>query len=80
MVSFDEALGNVLDEGVDKDVEVDIVLADGEWRRALMSIRALLRADGEVGGAITSVLDVTDSARAHRELERRATFDSLTAA
>ncbi len=34
--------------------------------------------DGEVGGAITSVLDVTDSARAHRELERRATFDSLT--
>jgi GGDEF domain-containing protein len=45
-----------------------------------MSIRTLLRASGEVGGAITSVLDVTDSVRARQELEKRATFDSLTGA
>jgi diguanylate cyclase (GGDEF)-like protein/PAS domain S-box-containing protein len=78
MASFEAALSHVLDEGVDEDVEVDIVLAGGEWRRALMSIRALVRGDRGVGGAIICALDVTDSARAHRELERRATFDSLT--
>ena len=43
-----------------------------------MSLRALLRPSGEVSGAITCVLDVTDSARARQELERRATFDTLT--
>jgi len=78
MTAFCASLDRVLQEGVDQDVEVDFVPSYGEWRRALMSIRALLRASGEVGGAITSVLDVTDSARARQELERRATFDSLT--
>ena len=43
-----------------------------------MSLRALLRPNGEVSGAITCVLDITDSARARQELERRATFDPLT--
>jgi diguanylate cyclase (GGDEF)-like protein/PAS domain S-box-containing protein len=76
--SFQAALGHVLNEGVDEDLEVDVVPDDGEWRRALLSIRALRRMNGEVNGAITSVLDVTDTARAHRELERRATFDALT--
>jgi diguanylate cyclase (GGDEF)-like protein/PAS domain S-box-containing protein len=78
LASFEETLGHVLDDGVDEDVEVDLVQPGGEWRRALMSIRALRRPSGEVGGAITSVLDVTDSARAHEELQRRATFDALT--
>ncbi len=78
IATFEDALTRVLEDGADVDVEVDVVPVDGEWRRALMNMRALLRADGEVGGAITSVLDVTDSARAHRELERRATFDALT--
>ena len=35
-----------------------------------MSLRALLRPNGEVSGAITCVLDITDSARARQELER----------
>jgi diguanylate cyclase (GGDEF)-like protein/PAS domain S-box-containing protein len=78
MTVFGEALGRVLDDGVDQDVEVDFVLPAGEWRRALMSARALLRQSGEVSGAITSVLDVTDSALARQELEKRATFDALT--
>ncbi|HEX3433740.1 MAG TPA: diguanylate cyclase [Solirubrobacteraceae bacterium] len=78
LACFETALGRVLEHGADEDVEVDVVPADGEWRRALMSIRALKRMSGDVSGAITSVLDVTDSARAHRELEKRATFDALT--
>jgi diguanylate cyclase (GGDEF)-like protein/PAS domain S-box-containing protein len=78
IAAFEAAFGRVLDEGIDQDVEVDVVLPAGEWRRALMSIRVLRRATGEVSGAITSVLDVTDSARARQELEKRATFDALT--
>jgi diguanylate cyclase (GGDEF)-like protein/PAS domain S-box-containing protein len=78
MAAFDSALGEVLNEGVDRDVEVDMILPSGQWRRISMSLRALLRQNGEVSGAITCVLDITDSTRARRELEHRATFDSLT--
>ncbi len=77
-VELDAALEEVLRDGVDRDVEVDITLPSGAWRRALISLRALVRANGEVSGAITCVLDITDSARARQELERRATFDPLT--
>jgi diguanylate cyclase (GGDEF)-like protein/PAS domain S-box-containing protein len=80
METFEAVLGEVLGEGVDRDVEVDIALPNGSWRRALMNLRALSRANGEVSGAITCVLDITDSARARRELEQRATFDTLTGA
>ncbi|MGO9321241.1 MAG: diguanylate cyclase [Solirubrobacteraceae bacterium] len=75
---LDATLEEVLREGVDRDIEVDITLPSGAGRRALMSLRALLRPNGEVNGAITCVLDITDSARARQELERRATFDPLT--
>jgi diguanylate cyclase (GGDEF)-like protein/PAS domain S-box-containing protein len=75
---FEEAFAEVLAEGADRDIEVDFVLPDSSERRALMSLRALMRASGQVSGAITCVLDVTDSARAREELERRATFDPLT--
>jgi diguanylate cyclase (GGDEF)-like protein len=76
--AFDTALGEVLERGVDRDLEVDIVLQSGVWRHALLTVRALLKPSGEVNGAITCVLDVTESARARRELEKRATFDALT--
>jgi diguanylate cyclase (GGDEF)-like protein/PAS domain S-box-containing protein len=76
--AFDEALGDVLERGVDQDVEVDIVLHSGVWKHALISLRTLHRSSGEVNGAIICVLDVTESARARRELEKRATFDALT--
>ena len=78
MTAFEASLELVLEEGVDQDIEVDMVLGSGVWRRALMNIRALLRGDGDVSGAITCVLDITDSARARQELEKRATFDALT--
>ncbi len=76
--TFKDTLAEVLQEGVDHDVEVDVTLPHGEQRRALVSLRALLRQSGEVSGAIICVLDVTDSARARSELERRATYDPLT--
>jgi diguanylate cyclase (GGDEF)-like protein len=75
---FEGVLDDVLGAGVDRDVEVDIVRPSGAWRRALMNVRALSRANGEVSGAITCVLDITDSARARQELEQRATYDTLT--
>jgi diguanylate cyclase (GGDEF)-like protein/PAS domain S-box-containing protein len=78
LASFEAVLDDVLGEGSDRDLEVDIELPSGAWRRALMSVRALLRSTGEVSGAITCVLDMTDSARARQELEHRATFDNLT--
>jgi diguanylate cyclase (GGDEF)-like protein/PAS domain S-box-containing protein len=76
--AFHMALAQVLDEGVDQDVEVDVVTPTGEPRRVLMSLRALLRQSGGVSGAIATALDITDSARAREDLERRATLDSLT--
>jgi diguanylate cyclase (GGDEF)-like protein/PAS domain S-box-containing protein len=78
MAELDATLEEVLRDGVDHDIEVDLTLPSGSWRRALMSLRALMRGSGEVSGAITCVLDITDSARARQELERRATFDPLT--
>ncbi len=76
--AFHMALAQVLDEGVDEDVELDVVPAGSDPRRVLMSLRALFRQSGEVSGAIATALDITDSARAREELERRATLDSLT--
>ena len=78
VAAFQSALGRVLDEGIDQDVEVDVVLRSGDWRRALMSVRGLLRESGEVSGSITRVQDITDTARAREELEERATYDALT--
>lgn len=75
---FEAAINEVLEEGVDRDVEVDIELPSGTWRRALLNLRALLRPGGEPNGAIVCVLDITDSTRARLELERRASFDPLT--
>ena len=78
LATFETALARVLESGEDQDVEVDVELPDGDRRRVLMSIRALLRQDDAVSGTITTALDVTDSARARQELERRASFDALT--
>ena len=78
LAAFDSALGRVLQEGIDQDVEVDFLLPPRERRTGLMSIRALLRKGGEVSGTITSIVDVTDRIRAREELEKRATFDALT--
>ena len=76
--TVESALAEVFSEGVAREVELDIALPSGAWRRALLSLHPLFRHGGEVGGAIGCALDITDSARARQELERRATFDPLT--
>jgi diguanylate cyclase (GGDEF)-like protein/PAS domain S-box-containing protein len=78
--SFDAVLGRALEAGVRQDVELELELPSGAQRHVLVKVRPLQRDSGVVTGAIASVLDVTDSARARRELERRATFDGLTGA
>lgn len=61
------------------DADVDIVIdAEGEARQCKVSLRALKGADGEAAGAVLAVSDITESVRMRRELERRATTDSLT--
>jgi diguanylate cyclase (GGDEF)-like protein/PAS domain S-box-containing protein len=76
--AFHMTLAQVLGAGADRDVEVDVLPAPGQWRRVLLSVRALKRQSGEVSGAIATALDITDSAKARQELEQRATFDALT--
>jgi diguanylate cyclase (GGDEF)-like protein/PAS domain S-box-containing protein len=78
--TFDAVVERALNEGVREDVEVEVTLPFGLQRHILMKVRPLQRENGVVTGVIASVLDVTDSARARRELEKRATFDALTGA
>ncbi len=77
---LETALERILQGGAREDVEVELETPFGQPRHVLMKIRPLQRGSGVVTGAIASVLDVTDSARARRELEMRATFDALTGA
>jgi len=78
--TFDAVIERALTAGVSEDVEGEALLPFGERRNILMKVRPLLRESGAVTGVIASVQDVTDSARARRELEKRATFDALTGA
>lgn len=78
--NFELAVKRALKEGVRQDVEVEALAPTGRQQNLLMKIRPLQRDSGMVTGVIASVLDVTDSARARRELEKRATFDPLTGA
>ncbi|HLM85702.1 MAG TPA: diguanylate cyclase [Solirubrobacteraceae bacterium] len=78
--SLDVVIEHALAQGVRQEVEVEATLPSAQQRHILMKVRPLQRESGVVTGVIASVLDVTDSARARRELERRATFDALTGA
>jgi diguanylate cyclase (GGDEF)-like protein len=78
--AFDGVLARALSDAVGQDVECEAALAFGERSNILMKVRPLVRDSGAVTGVIASVQDVTDSARARRELEKRATLDALTGA
>ena len=78
--SFDTVIERALGRGVRQDVELEAALAFGQRQHILMKVRPLQRESGVITGVIASVLDVTDSARARAELERRATYDALTGA
>jgi len=73
------ALDALMIDGIDRDLEVAVRMARRDDRRlCLVRLRALTDVDGEVGGAIVCVEDVTERANARAELERRATYDPLT--
>ena len=73
-----EAIGAVLGEGADRDIEVTVSRPGADARVCTMSMRALTHEEGSVAGAIACVVDVTDSTRMREELRRRATTDELT--
>jgi diguanylate cyclase (GGDEF)-like protein/PAS domain S-box-containing protein len=73
------ALDGLMIDGIDRDLEVAVRTRRHEDRRlCLVRLRALTDVEGEVGGAIVCVEDVTERANARAELERRATYDPLT--
>ena len=73
------ALDGLMIDGIDRDLEVAVRTTRHDDRRlCLLRLRALTDLDGEVGGAIVCVEDVTERANARTELERRATYDPLT--
>jgi diguanylate cyclase (GGDEF)-like protein/PAS domain S-box-containing protein len=76
---LDGALDEVLGEGLQADIEVELRLPPSRALRfCTISLRALSQDDGTINGAIACVADITDSARMREELKRRATFDELT--
>jgi diguanylate cyclase (GGDEF)-like protein/PAS domain S-box-containing protein len=77
---LETAVKRALKAGVRQDVEVEAVTPVGHQQHLLMKVRPLQRESGTVTGVIASVHDVTDTARARQELEKRATSDPLTGA
>jgi diguanylate cyclase (GGDEF)-like protein/PAS domain S-box-containing protein len=77
--ALEHALDEVLGQGRDADIEVELRLPTGGGLRfCTVSLRALDHGDGTISGAIACVADVTDSTHMREELKRRATFDELT--
>jgi diguanylate cyclase (GGDEF)-like protein/PAS domain S-box-containing protein len=73
------AILSVLEEGIDRDVEIRLTLPGrDDHRLCRVTLRALTSEDGEVTGAIACIDDVTESAHMRIELEHRATYDVLT--
>lgn len=76
--NLERALDRVLDDGLDADIEVQLLGSPGRGLRfCTVNLRALRRADGTVSGAIGCVVDVTDGVRVREELKQQATFDEL---
>jgi diguanylate cyclase (GGDEF)-like protein/PAS domain S-box-containing protein len=75
---FEMALAQTLDEGIEQDVELELVLAVGKTRGVLMSIRPLLLGSGEITGAVSTALEITDNERSREQLARRGALDPVT--
>jgi diguanylate cyclase (GGDEF)-like protein/PAS domain S-box-containing protein len=77
--ALEDALDDVLGQGQDAEVEVEVRLPSSRVLRfCTISLRALTHEDGTISGALACVADVTDSTRMREELKKRATFDELT--
>ena len=75
--SLSAVLGDVSVDGLEVHLRSSSA-ADDEVRVCQISLRPLTDHAGVVSGAIGCLSDVTDAARLRRELELRATVDSLT--
>jgi diguanylate cyclase (GGDEF)-like protein/PAS domain S-box-containing protein len=76
---LDDALRELMHDGVDRDLEVVVASRRHDDRRLChVRLRALTDDDATVSGAIVCVEDVTERAHARAELENRATYDALT--
>jgi diguanylate cyclase (GGDEF)-like protein/PAS domain S-box-containing protein len=80
------ALAAVLADHVVDDIEIRLNVpsraepgSEPAARVCVLSLRALTDSAGAVSGAVGCLSDVTDRAQLHRELEIRASVDSLTA-
>ena len=73
------ALDGLFVDGTDRDMEVTArTRRRGDERRCLLRLRSLIGTDATVEGAIVCVEDITEEAKTHAELQRRATYDPLT--
>jgi diguanylate cyclase (GGDEF)-like protein/PAS domain S-box-containing protein len=76
--SVSDAVTNALERSADRELEVDITRGNTvERRRCFLTIAAVDDQEGQPG-VLVCVSDITDQARAHQELQVRATTDPLT--
>ncbi len=74
-----QALGAVLTDGQDHDLEVALASAGNHRAKCCaVSLRALRDDSERITGAIVCVSDITESVRLREKLQHRATFDPLT--
>lgn len=74
-----DALRELMQDGVDRDLEVAVRSRRRSDRRLChVRLRALTDDEAIVSGAIVCVEDITERAHARAELENRATYDALT--
>jgi diguanylate cyclase (GGDEF)-like protein/PAS domain S-box-containing protein len=77
--SVQEAMHAVLSGAAERTFDVQLMnSAARDQRTCQISLRPLVDAAGQVVGAVGCVADITESAMLRRELEKRATLDSLT--
>ncbi len=73
------ALNGLLGDGTDRDIELTVrSRRRADDRRCLLRLRSVSGIEDAVEGAIVCVEDITERAKTHAELHRRATFDPLT--
>ena len=73
-----DALDDVMDRGLDLDVEVTFTAPRARSRRCVLSLRALTDEGGGVTGAIGCLIDITEDVTLREELEQRVRYDPLT--
>ncbi|HEY6473953.1 MAG TPA: diguanylate cyclase [Acidimicrobiales bacterium] len=79
-VLLEAAFDGVLDDRSVDDLELRFLppSASGDERVCVLSMRPLTDGAGQVAGAVGCVTDVTDQVQLRRQLELRATTDTLT--